>query len=134
VANWVLGEFSAALNQNSVAFQDAPVNAERLASLLVRVDDGTISAKSAKEVFQEMWNSDKTVDEIIKDKGLQQMSDAGELETIIDQIVEQSPDQVAQYRSGKDKVFGYFVGKVMKETMGKANPKQVNEILKQKLS
>jgi len=134
VANWVLGEFSAALNQNSVAFQDAPVNAERLASLLVRVDDGTISAKSAKEVFQEMWNSDKTVDEIIKDKGLQQMSDAGELEAIIYQIVEQSPDQVAQYRSGKDKVFGYFVGKVMKETMGKANPKQVNEILKQKLS
>jgi len=110
------------------------VNAERLALLLLRVHDGTISAKSGKQVFHDMWECNNSVDEIIKDKGLQQMSDAGELETIIDQIVEQSPDQVAQYRSGKDKVFGYFVGKVMKETKGKANPKQVNEILKQKLS
>lgn len=134
VANWVLGELSAALNQHNVTLHDSPVNAERLALLLLRVHDGTISAKSGKQVFHDMWECDNSVDEIIKDKGLQQMSDAGELETIIDQIVEQSPDQVAQYRSGKDKVFGYFVGKVMKETKGKANPKQVNEILKQKLS
>lgn len=134
VANWVLGEFSAALNQHNVTFQACPVNAERLASLLLRIDDGTISAKSGKEVFQELWACEKSVDEIVEDKGLQQMSDTGELENIIEQIIEQSPQQVEQYRSGKDKVFGYFVGKVMKETKGKANPKQVNEILKLKLS
>jgi aspartyl-tRNA(Asn)/glutamyl-tRNA(Gln) amidotransferase subunit B len=130
----VLGEFSAALNQHNVTFQACPVNAERLASLLLRIDDGTISAKSGKEVFQELWACEKSVDEIVEDKGLQQMSDTGELENIIEQIIEQSPQQVEQYRSGKDKVFGYFVGKVMKETKGKANPKQVNEILKLKLS
>lgn len=134
VANWVLGEFSAALNQHAIDIAASPINAQRLASLLIRLDDGTISSNSAKQVFQTLWDSDQTVDQIIAQQGLQQMSDSGELEAIIQQVVDDNPEQVAQYRSGKDKVFGFFVGQVMKQTKGKANPQQVNQILKQKLT
>ena len=134
VANWVLGEFSAALNQNAIEVADSPVNAERLATLLLRISDNTLSSKSAKQVFQALWNGNQSVDQIIAEQGLEQMSDTGELETIIQQVVAANPQQVAQYRAGKDKVFGFFVGQVMKATKGKANPQQVNQILKQKLS
>ena len=134
VANWVLGEFSAALNQNAIEVADSPVNAERLATLLLRISDNTLSSKSAKQVFQSLWNGSQSVDQIIAEQGLEQMSDTGELETIIQQVVAANPQQVAQYRAGKDKVFGFFVGQVMKATKGKANPQQVNQILKQKLS
>ena len=134
VANWVLGEFSAALNQNAIEVADSPVNAERLATLLLRISDNTLSSKSAKQVFQALWNGTQSVDQIIAEQGLEQMSDTGELETIIQQVVAANPQQVAQYRAGKDKVFGFFVGQVMKATKGKANPQQVNQILKQKLS
>jgi aspartyl-tRNA(Asn)/glutamyl-tRNA(Gln) amidotransferase subunit B len=132
-ANWVLGEFTAALNQHGLSVDQSPVNAERLAQLISRIADNTISGKIAKEVFQEMWSSDKSADQVIDDKGLQQISDVSELEIIIDKVIADNPNKVEQYLSGKDKVFGFFVGNVMKATKGKANPKQVNELLKNKL-
>ena len=133
-ANWVLGELSAALNQSNTDISQSPVSAERLAQLIARITDNTISGKIAKEVFQDMWGSDKSADQVIEEKGLQQISDVGELEAIIDKVIADNPKQVEQYLSGKDKVFGFFVGNVMKATKGKANPKQVNDLLKSKLS
>jgi len=132
-ANWVSGELSGALNQNNLDISQSPINAERLAQLISRISDNTISGKIAKEVFQAMWSSDKTADQVIEEKGLQQISDVGELETIVDKVIADNPKQVEQYLSGKDKVFGFFVGNVMKLTKGKANPAQVNELLKKKL-
>ncbi len=133
VANWVSGELSGALNQNNLEISQSPVNAERLAQLISRIADNTISGKTAKEVFQDMWGSDKTADQVIEEKGLQQISDVGELEAMVDKVIVENPKQVEQYLSGKDKVFGFFVGNVMKLTKGKANPAQVNELLKKKL-
>ncbi|MFK8026830.1 MAG: Asp-tRNA(Asn)/Glu-tRNA(Gln) amidotransferase subunit GatB [Gammaproteobacteria bacterium] len=132
-ANWVLGELSGALNINNLDINQSPVNAKRLAQLISRIADNTISGKIAKEVFHDMWNSDKTPDQVIEEKGLQQISDVGELEAIVDQVIADNSKQVEQYLSGKDKVFGFFVGNVMKLTKGKANPAQVNELLKKKL-
>tara|TARA_R110002049_G_scaffold225521_1_gene397400 strand:- start:24813 stop:26252 length:1440 start_codon:yes stop_codon:yes gene_type:complete len=132
-ANWVLGELSGALNQNNLDILQSPVSAERLAQLIVRIVDNTISGKIAKEVFQEIWSSEKSADQVIEEKGLQQISDVGELEAIVAKVIDENPKQVEQYLSGKDKVFGFFVGKVMQLTKGKANPKQVNELLKNKL-
>ena len=132
-ANWVLGELTAALNQAAIAIEQSPVDAARLGILITRVADNTISGKIGKEVFQAMWSSELSADEIIEQKGLQQISDTGELDAIVSKVVEENPKQVEQYLSGKDKVFGFFVGKVMQATKGKANPKQVNELLKQKL-
>ncbi len=132
-ANWVSGELSGALNQNNVGIAQSPVSAERLAQLISRIADNTISGKIAKEVFQDMWGSDKTADQVIEEKGLQQISDVGELEALVDKVIAENPKQVEQYLSGKDKVFGFFVGNVMKLTKGKANPAQVNELLKKKL-
>lgn len=133
-ANWVLGELSAALNQNNLDISQSPISAERLAQLIARIADNTISGKIAKEVFQDMWSGDKNADQVIQEKGLQQISDVGELEAIVDKVIADNPKQVEQYLSGKDKVFGFFVGNVMKATKGKANPKQVNDLLKSKLS
>lgn len=133
-ANWVLGELTAGLNQAGIKFDQSPVDAGRLALLITRIADNTISGKIAKEVFQQMWTEDLSADDIIEQKGLQQISDAGELDAIVSQVVDENPKQVEQYLSGKDKVFGFFVGKVMQATKGKANPKQVNELLKKKLT
>ena len=133
-ANWVLGELSAALNQHNMDITQSPVDAGRLAQLISRIADNTISGKIAKEVFQDMWASNKTADQVIEEKGLQQISDVGELEAIVDKVITDNPAQVEQYRSGKDKVFGFLVGNVMKATKGKANPKQVNDLLKSKLT
>lgn len=133
-ANWVLGELSAALNQYNMAITESPVSAQRLAELITRITDNTISGKIAKEVFHDMWANNKSADQVIEEKGLQQISDVGELEAIIDKVISDNPKQVEQYKSGKDKVFGFFVGNVMKATKGKANPKQVNQLLKDKLS
>ena len=132
-ANWVLGELSGALNQNDLEINQSAVNAGRLAQLISRITDNTISGKIAKEVFQDMWGSDKTADQVIEEKGLQQISDVGELESIVEKVIADNPKQVEQYLSGKNKVFGFFVGNVMKLTKGKANPAQVNELLKKKL-
>lgn len=132
-ANWIMGEFSGALNADGVEIPEAPVNAEALAGLLRRIDDGTISGKIAKEVFEAMWAGEGDADQIIEDKGLKQITDPAQIEPIIDEVMEKNPQQLEQYRTGKDKLFGFFVGQVMKATGGKANPQQVNELLKKKL-
>ena len=133
IANWMLGDFSAALNQSSLDIRHCPLDSDRFASLLNRIADNTISGKIAKEVFALMWDSHQSVDEIIEQKGLKQITDTAEIEAIVDLIVEKNAQQVKQYQDGNQKVFGFFVGQVMKETQGKANPKQVNELLKKKL-
>ena len=133
-ANWITGDLSAALNKAGLEITDSPVSDERLAGLLARISDNTISGKIAKQVFEAMWQSSATADEIIAEKGLKQITDTGAIEAIIDKIIAANPDQVEQYRSGKDKVFAFFVGQVMKEMQGKANPAEVNKMLKVKLN
>ncbi|MDD5460561.1 MAG: Asp-tRNA(Asn)/Glu-tRNA(Gln) amidotransferase subunit GatB [Methylococcales bacterium] len=132
-ANWITGELSAALNKARLEIMESPVSHERLAGLLARISDNTISGKIAKQVFEEMWRSPATADEIIAERGLKQITDTGAIEAIIDKIIADNPGQVEQYRSGKDKVFGFFVGQVMKEMQGKANPGEVNKMLQAKL-
>ncbi len=133
VANWLMGDLSAALNKNGLEVAASPVSSARLAGLLKRILDGTISGKIAKEVFDAMWNGEGDADTIIESKGLKQISDSGAIEKIIDEIIAANPAQVAEYRSGKEKVFGFFVGQAMKASKGKANPAQLNEILRNKL-
>jgi aspartyl-tRNA(Asn)/glutamyl-tRNA(Gln) amidotransferase subunit B len=133
-ANWVMGELSAALNKDGVEVAHSRIDAQRLAGLLARIADATISGKIAKEVFEQMWLEGKDADAIIEAKGLRQITDTSAIEKIIDAVMAANPQQLADYRSGKDKLFGFFVGQVMKVTGGKANPAQVNELLKRKLS
>ncbi|MEC4750368.1 Asp-tRNA(Asn)/Glu-tRNA(Gln) amidotransferase subunit GatB [Methylomicrobium sp. Wu6] len=132
-ANWITGELSAALNKSGLEITESPVSYQRLAGLLIRIADNTISGKIAKQVFEEMWQSEAGADDIIDTKGLKQITDSGAIEAIIDKIIADNPGQVEQYRSGKDKVFGFFVGQVMKAMQGKANPEEVNRMLKEKL-
>jgi aspartyl-tRNA(Asn)/glutamyl-tRNA(Gln) amidotransferase subunit B len=134
VANFVAGELMGALNKAGIGIEDSPVSAGAVAGLLDRVKDNTISGKIAKEVFEAMWAGEGSADDIIEAKGLKQITDSSAIEAIVDQVIEANPGQVAEYKAGKDKLIGYFVGQVMKETGGKANPGQVNQILKQKLS
>ena len=134
MANWVLGDLSAALNRNAVDITASPIPAEALGGLVLRIQDNTISGKIAKEVFEAMWNKEGTADEIIEKKGLKQITDSSAIEPIIDEIIANNPKQLEQYRAGKEKLMGFFVGQVMKASKGKANPGQVNEILKKKLS
>lgn len=137
-ANWVMGELAARLNSEDKDIADSPVSAEQLGQLILRLKDGTISSKIAKQVFEACWNGEGDPDAIIEAKGLKQMSDTGELEKIVDQVIADSPAQVEDYRSADDakrkKKIGYFVGQVMKATQGKANPQQVNQLLQQKLA
>jgi len=132
-ANWVQGEIIGALNKNNIALSESKVTAELLGGMIKRIADNTISGKIAKTVFEAMWNGEGTADEIIESKGLKQVTDTGAIETVIDEIIANNPNQVEQYRSGKEKVFGFFVGQTMKAMQGKANPQTVNEILKAKL-
>ena len=111
----------------------SPVSATQLAGLIRRITDGTISGKIAKQVFDAMWNGGSDADAVIEAQGLKQITDTGAIESLIDTIIAANPGQVEQYRAGKDKVFGFFVGQVMKQSQGKANPQQVNDLLKQKL-
>lgn len=131
--NWVTGDVLGALNKAGLEIGQCPVDAERLAGLLKRIADDTISGKIAKQVFEAMWQGQETADQIIESQGLKQITDTGAIEAIIDKIITDNPGQVEQYLSGKDKVFGFFVGQVMKEMQGKANPAEVNKILKTKL-
>jgi len=131
--NWISGNFLGALNKASLEITETPINSERLAGLLKRIADNTISGKIAKQVFDGLWESDLTADQIIDKEGLKQITDSGAIEAIIDKIIADNPAQVEQYLSGKDKVFGFFVGQVMKQTQGKANPGEVNKMLKDKL-
>ena len=132
-ANWMNGDVAAALNRAGLEINAIPVTTEALASLLKRIQDNTISGKIAKEVFDALWNGEGTTDEIIEKKGLKQITDSSAIEGLIDGIIAANPTQVEEYRSGKDKLFGFFVGQAMKASKGKANPEQLNAILKQKL-
>ena len=134
VANWVIGDLSAALNRDGVEIEASKIAAADLAGLLDRIADNTISGKIAKEVFDAMWAGEGTADSIIEARGLKQITDTSEIEAVVDKVIAANPSQVAEYQSGKDKLIGFFVGQVMKETGGKANPGQVNEALKRKLS
>ena len=133
-ANWVMGELSGALNKENLDVTGSRVGADALAGLLVRIVDNTISGKIAKEVFEAMWSEGATADAIIEAKGLKQITDTSAIEGAIDEVMAKNPQQLADYRSGKDKLFGFFVGQVMKATQGKANPAQLNELLKKKLA
>lgn len=132
-ANWVMGELSSALNRDSVDIEHSRVDPQQLTGLLNRIVDNTISGKIAKEVFEAMWTEGKPADAIIEAKGLRQITDAGAIESVIDAVIAANPKQLADYRSGKDKLFGFFVGQVQKATGGKANPAQLNDLLKLKL-
>ena len=133
-ANWVAGELSAALNQSGRDIGESKVSASALAGLLKRIADHTISGKIAKEVFEAMWDGEGDADDIIEQRGLRQITDSAAIEKIIDEVIAANPVQLEQYRGGKDKLFGFFVGQVMKATQGKANPGQVNQLLKKKLA
>jgi aspartyl-tRNA(Asn)/glutamyl-tRNA(Gln) amidotransferase subunit B len=131
--NWIMGELSALLNNENLNIRDSKVSSDKLGQLVLRIEDGTISGKIAKDIFEKMWISGKEVDEIIKDEGLEQVTDDKEIEAMIDEVIKSNPEQLEQYRSGKDRLFGFFIGQVMQASQGKANPKQVNDILKSKL-
>jgi aspartyl-tRNA(Asn)/glutamyl-tRNA(Gln) amidotransferase subunit B len=140
-ANWVTGELAGALNKAGLDIADSPVDSKSLVQILVRVEDGTISGKLAKDVFEEVWASATSADgtpvsadEVIESKGLRQITDAGAVEAVIREVMAANPQQLEQYRSGKDKLFGFFVGQVMKATGGKANPTLVNDLLKSMLA
>ena len=134
VANWVLGELSGALNRDGLEIDDSRIAAADLAGLVDRIADNTISGKIAKEVFDAMWSGEGTADAIIEAKGLKQITDTSAIEAIVDEVIAANPSQVSEYQSGKDKLIGFFVGQVMQKTSGKANPGQVNQILKAKLA
>ncbi|MBI3545294.1 MAG: Asp-tRNA(Asn)/Glu-tRNA(Gln) amidotransferase GatCAB subunit B, partial [Gammaproteobacteria bacterium] len=133
-ANWVTGELAAFLNRDNKDIVASPVTVKMMTGLLQRMADNTISGKIAKEVFEAMWNGEGDADAIIAKKGLKQITDSGAIEKIVDEIIAKNPQQLEQYRAGKETLFGYFVGQVMKATQGKANPAQVNELLKKKLA
>jgi aspartyl-tRNA(Asn)/glutamyl-tRNA(Gln) amidotransferase subunit B len=139
VANWINGEISARLNKEELAFESASIKAEQLANLIDRISDQSISNKIAKQVFDIMWESDSSpsADSIIEEKGLKQVSDTGALEKMVDEVIANNPEQVANYRQAEEKkrgkMLGFFVGQIMKASQGQANPQQLNQILKQKL-
>ena len=134
-SNWIMGELLGALNKAEKELADSPVSALQLGGLINRITDNTISGKIAKQVFEALWNGEgETADAVIELKGLKQVTDTGAIEAMIREIIDASPAQVAEYRGGKEKVFGYFVGEAMKRSKGKANPAQVNELLKKLLA
>jgi aspartyl-tRNA(Asn)/glutamyl-tRNA(Gln) amidotransferase subunit B len=133
-ANWVINELLGALNKNNTAISDSPIKAAQIGALIDLISDNTISGKIAKDVFAEMFISGKDPGKIVDEKGLKQVTDTGAIEKIVDEVIAENPDNVAGYKAGKDKLFGFFVGQVMKKTGGKANPGVVNDLLKKKLS
>lgn len=133
-ANWVTGDLLASLNKANVSLADCPIPAKELGILVARIKDDTISGKIAKQIFETLWaQPQQTVDGIIDAQGLRQVTDTGMIEKLVDEIIANNPEQVAQYRAGKDKLFGYFVGQAMKASAGKVNPEQLNALLKKKL-
>jgi aspartyl-tRNA(Asn)/glutamyl-tRNA(Gln) amidotransferase subunit B len=132
-ANWITVELAGALNKAGIDLQQSPVTADQLGGLLKRITDNTISGKLAKQVFEGIWNGEGDADTVIEARDLKPITDTGQIETIIDEIISANPKQVEQFRAGKEKLLGFFVGQVMKQTQGKANPGQVNEILLGKL-
>ena len=132
-ANWIMGDLSAQLNNENLNIQDSKISSKKLGELIIRINDGTISGKIAKDVFEKIWISGGEVDETIQKEGLEQVTNFDEIESMIDKVIQSNPEQHSQYKAGKDRLFGFFVGQVMKASEGKANPKQVNDILKEKL-
>ncbi len=132
-ANWILGDVAAALNRDEISFVNVPIAPDQLGTLLKRIHDETITGKIAKSIFELLWTKGGSVDGIIESEGLRQLDNTRELEGVVSQIISDFPDQVGQFREGKEKILGFFVGQVMKATNGKANPKQVNEILRREL-
>lgn len=133
-ANWVMGELNARLNNDNLSISESPVDAQRMAGLITRILDNTISGKIAKDVFDAMWTSQESADAIIESKGLKQITDPVAIAAMVRGVIDQFPEQLAEYKGGRDKLFGFFVGEVMKATKGKANPGQVNQILKDELA
>ncbi|OGT23738.1 MAG: glutaminyl-tRNA synthase (glutamine-hydrolyzing) subunit B, partial [Gallionellales bacterium RIFOXYD2_FULL_52_7] len=133
-ANWLIGELSAQLNRDGLDMAQCPVSPQQMSGMLVRIADNTISNAGAKEVFRTLWAEGGDADLIIDSKGLKQVSDSGAIEALVDEIITANADKVAEYRSGKDKLFGFFVGLAMKASKGKANPAQLNEVLLKKLA
>ena len=131
--NWIIGELFAALNEKNLEITESPISAGNLSKLINLIKDGTISGKIAKTVFEQMMEGDKDPQKIVEEKGLKQESDPKALEALIDKVIDDNRDKAIEYKSGKEKLFGFFVGQVMKVSGGKANPQLVNEILKKKL-
>jgi aspartyl-tRNA(Asn)/glutamyl-tRNA(Gln) amidotransferase subunit B len=132
-ANWIRSELLRELEAGGISASESPVSAEGLAALIRLIDEEKISGKQGKDVLVEMFKTGKTAQAIIEEKGLVQLSDTGEIDSLIDSVIEANPDQLASYRAGKDALFGFFVGQVIKVSKGKANPKIVNERLRAKL-
>ena len=133
-ANWIMGEILRKLKETDTEITDVPITPELLTGLLARIADNTISGKIAKTVFEKMWQKGQTADQIIDAEGLKQVTDTGAIEGLVDDVIAANPDQVAEYLGGKDKLIGFFVGKVMQASQGKANPGMVNQLLKKKLT
>ncbi len=133
LVNWILGDLAGALNKAGLEISDSPIKPAMLTQLVARIADNTISGKIAKEVFDAMWQGEGSADDVIEARGLKQITDSGAIETLIDEVIAANPEQVEQFRAGKEKVLGFFVGQVMKQSQGKANPGQVNAILRDKL-
>jgi aspartyl-tRNA(Asn)/glutamyl-tRNA(Gln) amidotransferase subunit B len=132
-ANWITGELSAKLNREEVEIENAAVAADAFAGLLLRIKDNTISGKIAKDVLDAMWEGEGSADEIIESRGLKQITDSGAIESFVDEVIANNPAQFEELKNGKDKMMGFFVGQVMKLSKGKANPKQVNELIRSKI-
>ena len=137
VANWIMGELGAALNRNNIGINAGKVSAEMLGGLVKRIADGTISNKIARQVFEALWRGDGDVDDIIEKQGLKQLTDSAEIGRLVDAVIAENSAQAEQYRNAsaekRRKMIGYFVGQVMKKSRGKANPKQVNQLLSERL-
>ncbi len=134
VSNWMMGELMRLLNAENKEIENCPIRPDRLAGMIKLIDTGVISTKIAKTVFEEMYTTSKDAELVVKEQGLVQVSDTGAIETIIAEVIKANPGQAADYKSGKDKLFGFFVGQVMKASKGKANPDLVNQLLKKKLN
>ena len=134
IANWITTELFGRLRRDALEMSNCPLSPENLAALVELIDRGVISGKIAKTIFDEMFQKGSSPESIVQSKGLKQISDSTEIEPIVDRILSENPSQVTQYREGKSKMLGYFVGLIMKETGGKANPALVNELLKNKLA
>jgi len=127
------GELFARMNKDDISLSEVPVTPVQVKGMLLRMEDGTISAKTGKQVFDELWSGAESADAVIESKGLKQISDTGAIEAMVDEVLAANPGQVAEYRGGKDKLMSFFVGQVMRASKGKANPGQLNELLKKKL-
>jgi len=134
VSNWIMAELMRELKKDERDIEECPVTPTHLANMLKMIEDGTISGKIAKTVFEEMYRTGKDAEAIVKEKGLIQVTDEGIIQRYIEDVINENPEQVEAYKHGKEKLFGFFIGKVMKKSKGKANPKLVNEILKKRLS